>query len=72
LAVTTLNVVMGFMYVFTHVCAVPVTIVIIAMSPERFGFGVRRNEDDLDWVEEDIELEHNSVLADTIRQRRRE
>lgn len=69
---TTLNVVMGFMYVLTHLCAVPVTVVIIAMSPDRFGIGARRNDDDLNWVEEDIELEHDSVLADTIRQRRRE
>ena len=67
---------MGFMYVLTHLCAVPVTVVIIAMSPDRFGIGARRNDDDLDddlnWVEEDIELEHDSVLADTIRHRRRE
>jgi len=72
LTVTTVNIVMSFLYVCSHVCAVPVTFTIIAMSPERFGFAHRRGDGDLDWVEEDIELENNTALAETIRDRRRE
>ena len=38
LVVTTLNVVMAYIYVCSHVCAFPISLCIIARNPERFGF----------------------------------
>lgn len=46
-----------------------VAFIIITFSPARFGFGPR-NFDDTTWLEDD--LDENSFLASTIRQRRKE
>lgn len=62
-AVTTLNVIMGFLYVCTHICAVPVAILVVASNPERFGFAHQPGN----WHDEDIHLELNTELAETIR-----
>lgn len=54
LTVTTLNVVMAYIYVCAHICAVPITLCIIARNPERFLANMRPshelNDDDLDLL----------------------
>ena len=41
LAVVTVNMAIAFLYILTHVCILPVMILIIAMRPERYGLVVR-------------------------------
>ena len=50
ITITTLNVIMGYIYICSHICWLPIMLCIVAMNPARFGM---RRADELD----DDELE---------------
>ena len=58
--ITTLNVVMAYIYVISHVCACPTSICIIARDPERFGVRFRRPED---MDDDELDALNNEELA---------
>ena len=64
---TTLNVVMAYLYVCSHICAVPVTLCIVAMNPTRFGL---RRAEDLD--DDELEMMGDAAFTERIREQRRE
>lgn len=43
LTVTTVNVVMAYIYICSHICALPIGSLIVSRDPERFGLRLRRN-----------------------------
>ena len=45
LTVLTINVIIGYLYVCSHICACPITIFIVSRDPQRYGFAMRRAED---------------------------
>lgn len=53
--VTTINIVVAYLYVCAHICAFPITICCIARDPERFVANLRDpeelNDDDLDLLD---------------------
>ena len=64
LAVTTLNVVMAYLYVFAHVVACPITICLVARNPEAYGMSVRQPEE---WDDDQLDSFHNQEYAEQIR-----
>ena len=67
LQITTLNVVMAYLYVFSHICACPIGICIVAMNPHIIG--MRRQED---LTDEELDLMNDPVGAERIRAQRKE
>ena len=56
IVVTTFNVVVAYLYVCTHICALPITLCCIARDPDRFIARLRDpeelNDDDLDLLDD--------------------
>lgn len=46
--VTTVNVVMAYLYITSHICALPIGSFIVSRDPERFGLRLRREPQDWD------------------------
>ena len=68
-AITTLNVVMAYLYVIVHVCACPIGIYIVARDPESFGIRVRRPEE---MNDDELDALGDSAQANRIRALRRD
>ena len=58
---------MAYLYVFSHICACPIGICIIAMRPDLIG--MRRQED---LSDEELDLLNDPASAERIRAQRRE
>ena len=65
--ITILNVIMGYIYVCSHVCAFPIGLWIVSRNPQQFGF--RRGED---LNDDELDMLGDTVYAEQIRSQRRE
>ena len=58
---------MAYLYVCSHICAVPITFCIVALNPHRFGL---RRAEDLD--DDELEMMGDAAFTERIREQRRE